>query len=151
MYLECDGPLSWEVWEDRLPSKEFRWQPEMVALGEMESDWKVSQTTWRPCRRRREQINPFFPSGRPSRLSYHITYIVVVFLTLKNCSIAPCTVIDHGILPSSNREWKWTWREHQCQPKHEAKYFYILDFIFPLAQSIFTSISSIYRRRVANQ
>lgn len=49
MYLECDGPLSWEVWEDRLPSKEFpRWQPEMVALGEMESDWNVSQTTWSP-------------------------------------------------------------------------------------------------------
>ena len=49
MYLECDGPLSWEVWEDRLPSREFpRWQPEIVALGEMESDWNVSQTTWSP-------------------------------------------------------------------------------------------------------
>lgn len=54
MYLECDGPLSWEVWEDRLPSKEFpRWQPEMVALGEMGSDWNVSQTTWNPFGRGR--------------------------------------------------------------------------------------------------
>lgn len=45
-YLECDGPLSWEVWEDRLPSNEFPWwQPEMVALGEMESDCNASLTT----------------------------------------------------------------------------------------------------------
>ena len=71
IYLECDGPLSWEVWEDRLPSREFpRWQPEMVALGEMESDWNVSQTTWSPFWGQRQQISGFFifPSGISSRI-----------------------------------------------------------------------------------
>lgn len=40
-----------------------------------------------------------------NQLSYYIHYCC--FFNLKNCSIAPFTVIVQGILPSTNREWKW--------------------------------------------
>lgn len=66
----------------------------MVALGEMESDWNVSQTTWSPFWRRREQIN-FFLWVYPleSAIILH-----TLFLKFKNCSIANYNVvIDQGI------------------------------------------------------
>lgn len=49
LYLGCAVPLSWEVWEDTLPSKEFPgWHAEREAFGGRESDCVVSQTTCSP-------------------------------------------------------------------------------------------------------